>query len=94
MACHSDILTRDALRRCSLAPRRSAPWCAFQAGYAPKPGQSADYSYSRVTVPNATHLRWEQVSATAGRVIDDVWITRSRGAAAFGAAAARAAHTH
>ena len=68
-----------------------APWCAFQAGDAPREGQSADYSYSRLTVPNATHLRWEQVSATAGGVIDDVWITRSAGAPAFGAAAARGA---
>ena len=71
---------------------RSAPWCAFQAGYAPREGQSADYSYSRLTVANATHLRWEQVSATVGGVIDDTWIVRTRGVPAFGtAAAARAA---
>ncbi len=61
-----------------------APWCAFQAGYAPRKGQSADYSYSRITVANATHLRWEQVSATVGGVIDDVWIERSSGVPAFG----------
>ena len=66
----------------------SAPWCAFQAGYAPRPGQGADYSYSRITVPNATHLRWEQVSGTLGDVIDDVWLVRSAGVPAFGAAAA------
>ena len=63
----------------------SAPWCAFQVGYAPKPGQSADYSYSRITVANATHLRWEQVSATLGGVIDDVWLYRTAGVPAFGA---------
>ena len=66
----------------------SAPWCAFQAGYAPRPGQSADFSYSRITVANATHLRWEQVSATLGDVIDDVWLVRSAGAPAFGSTAA------
>jgi hypothetical protein len=66
----------------------SAPWCAFQAGYAPREGQSADYSYSRITVPNATHLRWEQISATLGGVIDDTWLVRTRGAPVFGVAAA------
>ena len=78
------VLTARALPGCL----RSAPWCAFQAGYAPAKGQSADYSYSRVTLANATHLRWEQVSASYGRVVDDTWIVRTRGAPAFGAAAA------
>jgi hypothetical protein len=40
-----------------------APWCAFQSGHAPRPGQSADHTFSRVLVPNATTLVWEQLSA-------------------------------
>jgi len=62
-------------------------WCAFQSGYAPRDGQSADYSFSRITVPNATHLRWEQVSGTLGRVVDEFWVTRSRGVPSFGSRA-------
>jgi hypothetical protein len=68
-----------------------APWCAFQAGYAPRPGQTADYSYARLSVCNATHLRWEQLSGTLGRVIDDVWVVRRQGVPVFGARAQAAA---
>lgn len=66
-----------------------APWCAFQAGFRPKPGQSADYSYSRITVTGAKQLRWEQVSATLGAVIDTVEILRPTGRPAFGDGAQR-----
>ena len=47
----------------------SAPWCAFQSGFAPAPDQGHDFSYARVGA-NATHLHWRQVSVTFGRVID------------------------
>lgn len=56
----------------------SAPWCAFQSGYAPAPTQSYDYSYSRLAVHNATHLHWQQVSSLQGRVVDDWWVVQSR----------------
>ena len=59
-------------------------YTAFQSGYAPADGQSADYSYSRVTVHNATTLEWEQVSGTFGGVIDHFFITRTRGIPSFG----------
>ena len=48
-----------------------SPWCAFQSGYGPAEGESGDYSYSRIEVHNATHLRWAQVSHTLGRVVDE-----------------------
>ena len=51
-----------------------APWCLFQSGRNPRPGQSADFSYSRLTIWNATHAHWQQVSVTAGRVVDDWWL--------------------
>ena len=44
----------------------SAPWCAFQSGHAPKNGQVADFTYSRVVVRDATTLEWTQMSATGG----------------------------
>ena len=56
----------------------SAPWCLFQSGYFPKEGQSADYSYSRLTVWNASHAQWEQVSATFGGVVDAWWVVQER----------------
>lgn len=59
-------------------------YTAFQSGYAPADGQSADYSYSRITVHNATTLEWEQVSGTFGGVIDHFAITRSGGVPNFG----------
>lgn len=55
-----------------------SPWCAFQSGYAPAEGETADYSYSRVEVHNATHLRWQQVSHTLGGVVDEWWIEAHR----------------
>ena len=44
----------------------SAPWCAFQSGHAPKIGQVADFTYSRVVVRDATTLEWTQMRATGG----------------------------
>lgn len=56
----------------------SAPWCVFQSGHAPGARQSADYSHSRLTVHNASHLCWQQVSATLGGVIDNWWLVQER----------------
>ena len=71
----------------------SAPACAFQSGYYPHGAQSADYTYSRLAVHNATHLHWQQVSVTSPpgppgealtqqqqqrRVIDDWWVVQRR----------------
>ena len=56
----------------------TAPWCAFQSGYFPVGNQSSDYSYSRVTVYNSSHLRWQQYSSTFGRVVDDWWLVQHR----------------
>ncbi|XRB23524.1 IPT/TIG domain-containing protein [Pseudoscourfieldia marina] len=49
---------------------RDSPWCAFQSGYFPRDGQMADFTYSRLTVHNATHLDWEQWSSIDHAVID------------------------
>ena len=54
----------------------TAPWCAFQSGYAPRGGQSYDFSHSRLAVYNATHLRWQQYSSSFGRVVDEWWLVR------------------
>jgi len=59
-------------------------YIAFQSGYAPADGQSADYSYSRVTVHNATTLEWVQMSGTLGGVVDHFVLTRTRGVPSFG----------
>ncbi|KAL4525182.1 hypothetical protein Ndes2437B_g03076 [Nannochloris sp. 'desiccata'] len=52
------------------------PWCAFQSGHAPTPEQGYDFSYSRVFVHNASHLQWQQYSATFERVIDEFWVVQ------------------
>ncbi len=56
----------------------SAPWCAFQSGFAPGPGQSYDYTFSRVEAFNSSHLRWQQVGCLdGGRVIDELWVEQA-----------------
>lgn len=64
-----------------------APWCAFESGW--RGGRdnalSADFGYARIAVANASHLAWEQVSATRGGAVVDAWtLVRSSGAPAFG----------
>lgn len=54
----------------------SAPWCAFQSGFGPHGAQSYDFSHSRITVHNGTHLHWQQYSTTLGRVVDDWWLVQ------------------
>jgi hypothetical protein len=56
-----------------------APWCAFQSGHAPTPEQGYDFSYSRVFVHNASHLQWQQYSATFDRLIDEFWVVQEDG---------------
>lgn len=56
----------------------TAPWCAFQSGYAPQGKQSSDYSYSRVKALNASHLYWEQYSTTLKRVVDSWWLVQEQ----------------
>ncbi|KDD74161.1 hypothetical protein H632_c1520p0 [Helicosporidium sp. ATCC 50920] len=58
-----------------------APWCAFQSGYYPREGRSADHSFSFVTAHNATHLHWEQRSNTLGAVVDEWWVVQEARAA-------------
>jgi hypothetical protein len=49
----------------------------FQSGYYPTDGASAaDFSYSHLTVADATHLHWSQWSSTTQRVVDEVWIVQ------------------
>lgn len=67
----------------------SAPWCAFQSGWAPHGSQSYDFSHSRMAVFNATHLRWQQYSSSFGRVIDEWWLVRHTPHGPFAAPAAR-----
>lgn len=55
----------------------SAEWCRFQAGYYPRDGQQADYSYSKVYVHNATHLHWVQWSSTLKAAVDEFWIEQN-----------------
>ena len=51
-----------------------APWCAYVAGV-DHDGRLSDFTYSRVTVHNATTLEWEQMSALeGGEVIDRFYI--------------------
>ena len=66
----------------------TAPWCAFQSGYAPRGSQSYDFSHSRLAVYNATHLRWQQYSSSFGRVVDDWWLVRRTPHGPFAAPAA------
>ncbi|KAI7840052.1 hypothetical protein COHA_006183 [Chlorella ohadii] len=66
----------------------TAPWCAFQSGYAPRGGQSYDFSHSRLAVYNATHLRWQQYSSSFGRVVDEWWLVRRTPHGPFAAPAA------
>lgn len=62
------------------APRgtcgQDSPWCAFQSGYYPTGDQSADYTYSRITVHNATTLEWEQWSSVTREVIDHFYVVQ------------------
>ena len=51
-----------------------APWCAYVAGV-DNHDRLSDFTYSRVTVHNATTLEWEQMSALeGGEVIDRFYI--------------------
>lgn len=53
----------------------ASPWCAFQSGFAPHGGRTADFTYSRITVHNDSTLEWEQISAlAAGAVIDRFYV--------------------
>jgi hypothetical protein len=65
-------------------------WCRLSLSYAPHGGRTADFTYSRITVHNASTLEWEQMSALeAGAVIDRFFIeTPEHGsfAARFGGA--------
>lgn len=54
----------------------SAPWCAFQSGCVSPQRKGYDFSYSRATAHNATHMQWQQYSSLRGRVIDEWWIIR------------------
>lgn len=58
---------------------REAPWCAYQSGFAPRGGRTADFTYSRITVHNDSTLEWEQMSALeAGAVIDRFFVETSK----------------
>ena len=57
---------------------RDSPWCAFQSGYFPRDGQMADFTYSRLTVHNSTHLDWEQWSSIDEGVIDRFTVVQPR----------------
>lgn len=51
-----------------------APWCAYVAGV-DNHDRLSDFTYSRVTMHNATTLEWEQMSALeGGEVIDRFYI--------------------
>jgi hypothetical protein len=52
------------------ACHNSSPWCAFQSGYYPRDGHTADFTYSRITIHNVTTLEWEQRSALSGTASD------------------------
>ncbi len=58
---------------------QETPWCAFQSGHGPTATEGYDFSYSRVFVHNASHLQWQQYSATFDRIIDEFWVVQHAG---------------
>jgi len=54
---------KEGLER--FGPHGMGPWSAFR---------SSTYGYARMTVYNGTHLHWEQVLDSTGKVIDQFWL--------------------
>ena len=80
---HPHLIAPAPAPDCCRHPRQgpcnaTAPWCAFQSGWAPQGQQSSDYSHSRLTLHNATHLHWQQYSTAFGGVVDDWWLVQRR----------------
>lgn len=54
-------------------PCIDSPYCVFQSGASPGPGQGHDFSYSLVSL-NETDLHWQQYSVIHGEFVDEWYL--------------------